>query len=141
MVSFVWPNIHPTQQFSQSHVKDFLNQDFLQYIKMNKPQLYPSSNHYVNNLSNMYTRNLFIMKKELFLEYCNFIFELGFYFLDNLDIKSLKFEDTPENKSEIMRNRIVGHIMERATSCYINYLIEERKIKTQTIKDFHLLEN
>ncbi len=141
LLSYVWPNIHPTQQFSESHLKDFLNQDFLQYIKMNKPQLYPSFNHHVNNVNNMYMCNLFIMKKELFLEYSNFIFELGFYFLENLDIKSLKFADTLENKSEIYRNRIVGHIMERATSCYINYLIEERKIKTQTIKDFHHLEN
>jgi hypothetical protein len=81
------------------------------------------------------------MKKDLFLEYCEFIFELGFYFLENLDIKSLKFSDIPENKSEIMRNRLVGHIMERATSCYINYLIEERKINTQTIKYFHDLAN
>ena len=142
MVSYVLhEKIHPTQNFNQYHLKDFLNKDFLQYIKINNPQLYPSFNHYVNNLSNMYMRNLFIMKKDLFLEYCEFIFELGFYFLENLDIKSLKFSDIPENKSEIMRNRLVGHIMERATSCYINYLIEERKINTQTIKYFHDLAN
>jgi hypothetical protein len=141
IVSFVWPNIHPTQNFSQYHLKDFLNQDFLDYIKINNPQLYPSFNHYVNNVNNMYMANLFIMKKDLFLEYCEFIFELGFYFLANLDIKSLTFSDNLANNSEIMRNRVVGHIMERATSCYINYLIEGRKIKTQTIKDFHYLEN
>ena len=57
------------------------------------------------------------------------------------NIKSLKFSDNPANNSEIMRNRVVGHIMERATSCYINYLIEERKINTQTIKYFHDLAN
>lgn len=104
-------------------------------------------NNYMSN--SLYTCNMFIMKKEDFIEYCEFIDKVmtrmiedyGFSTMDDInkhiDINKEKYLKTfYPNSSVHYQARFGGFIIERLTSFFIQTKFKEDKIKTVEIKEY-----
>lgn len=138
-------------QYNRFHCKDDMD-NVISILN----ELYGNGNKYTNALTNkttFYYESCFIMKWEIFNEFCNFLFEI----LDKLD-KKYKLEYKPENYKEFFSNpsrkygysysikpgyqdRAFGFLSERLLSIFIseNYknttlvLNEPRTINTSTV--------
>lgn len=71
-----------------------------------------------------YFCNMFIMKKEMYNEYCSFIFDVLGSFEDNNDISNYN----PQ------QYRVTGFLAERLTNVFIQYLIGSRKYKVKELQ-------
>lgn len=85
-----------------------------QWIKENRPDIYPLFEKYLKGKINGPQKNMFIMRKDLFFEYCEFIFPCMFAVWE-------KFKDTIENPSN---NRLIGILAEYVTAFWLTYLKE-----------------
>ena len=138
-------------QYNRFHCKDDMD-NVISILN----ELYGNGNKYTNALTNkttFYYESCFIMKWEIFNEFCNFLFEI----LDKLD-KKYKLEYNPENYKEFFSNpsrkygysysikpgyqdRAFGFLSERLLSIFIseNYknttlvLNEPRTINTSNV--------
>ena len=105
------------EQYKNSYMHDIKDLDFvLKYIKDKYPKIYDSAIKYVNGVNNYYC-NMFILKKSLFFEYCEFTF----------DVLNKFFQQKDYSKSSYDEMRF--YISERITGIFIQYLID-RKIKS-----------
>jgi len=90
-------------------------------------ELYPeykSAADKFNNASDGYYTNMFVMRKDIFEDYSEWLFAI----LDNLEGK-IRFKNY--NNQE---KRVVGHIAERLLNIYINYQIDKRSLKIKELQ-------
>ena len=87
------------------YVLDAINQYY--------PQIYPSAKKYVNGF-NHYFCNMFVLKKDLFNQYCEFVFDI------------LSKYDQWRNVSELSETEKRFFISERITGIFIQYLIDKK---------------
>ena len=71
-----------------------------------------------------YFCNMFVMKKELFNEYCTFIFDVLDSFESNNDISGYNQQ----------QYRVTGFLAERLTNVFIHYLIDSGKYKVKELQ-------
>ena len=90
----------------------------LQIIKEIKPEFYDSAIEYFNG-DEGYFYNIFVMKKELFNEYCEFLFSVLQEFENRKDLSGYCSEGY----------RTPGHLGERLFGVYLTYLKAQQKYK------------
>lgn len=98
------------EQYAVSHDATDL-QFVLDYISTKYPQYKQSATKYLDGHNN-YFCNMFVLKKELFFKYCEFIFDILGEFLKQKDYSESSYED----------RRLF--ISERITGIFIQYLID-----------------
>ena len=85
-------------------------------IQSDYPTLFPYFQTLINqNLLISY--NMFIMKKELFFDYCQFLFDIAFKFLNNF------------NRSNYSADESRTFVLERITALYLYYLSQQDQVK------------
>lgn len=77
----------------------------------------------------LFSRNMFIMKKEDFLEYCEFAFGSLKKFDEKLNLKTDEDVQKLHNTNRY-QSRIEGFLLERLTSAFITYKFKPEEIKT-----------
>lgn len=88
-----------------------------------------AENYFKNSLSIFKQCNMFIMKRDLFMKYCNFIFTM-------ID-KAYEFinpEKTLTNKSDEDK-RVISFAIERFTSFWIDYVTLKNRLMIKTLMD------
>lgn len=68
-----------------------------------------------NNSNYAYFLNMFVFKKEIFEEYCSWLFDILFDLYDNIE----------QNKNDSYQQRTIGFISERLTGIFITKLLSE----------------
>lgn len=94
----------------------------LDVIKRDFPHIYKIAKRYMH-CPMSYTCNMFIMKKEIFNDYCNFLFHILKKFDEEVDCSSY----TP------VQYRVCGYLAERLTGVYWYYLKKQKKYKLKTM--------
>ena len=92
-------------------------------IKEDYPEIYPYAKKYMRSPF-AYLCNTFIMKKELFNEYCEFLFNI-------LDKHEKKYDC---KDYDTYAYRVSGFLAERLFGIYASYLIKARKIKYKRVQ-------
>lgn len=95
---------------------------------------YKSDAEKVLNSKNMYCNNMFIMKREDFIKYCEFVFNILFTFLNNkkfncyddiiryvVSNRNLYLKEDVFSKSAIYQARIGGFLAERLFNIYVEH--------------------
>jgi lipopolysaccharide biosynthesis glycosyltransferase len=101
------------------YIKDL---DFvLDYLKENYPYMVKAADEAMNSVWG-YFCNMFVLTKELFLEYCEFIFDCLFAFDKAIDYSNYDIEEY----------RVVGFLAERLTNIWLTY---KRNTKTYSFKE------
>ena len=100
-----------------------------EFIKENSPEYLESFRYYMNN-SGFYAGNMFICRKELFFEYCEFIFPVLFYIEENTDYalkeKEIIAQGGDQVQARIMNMyRKVGYHAEHLTTAFIFYQLQK----------------
>ena len=93
----------------------------LELVKINYPHIYSSVVSYLEGDLN-YGHNLYIMRKELFYEMCDFEYSVLFQLDSELDYSSL------ENP------RTIGFCGESLTGMFIHYAINKKGIKSKSLQ-------
>ena len=104
-----------------------LNMDDLDIMVQVVHEKYPEYDEYMEKYLNgheSYLNNIFIMKKELFLGYANWVFDI----LEECDRRI----DTKDYS--VARMRTLGHLSERLLNVYLMPLMEKRKIKYKELQ-------
>lgn len=84
------------------------------------PLLYPCAKRFFKQNLNSCC-NMFIMKRELFFEYCQFLFGIAFNFLQNYDRSNYSIDDSRM------------FVLERMTAFYLYYLSQYKNIRFSTL--------
>ena len=119
------------EYFKKNHQIEEL--DFcIDVIKEDFPDLLQCANEYLHQNTGYYC-NMFIMKKDLFFEYCNLIFHLTNKMIAHFDYSNYSKWDTR------------FFVLERITGVYLYYLMKYKKLKFKTypislIKDTSIQE-
>lgn len=123
----VIPNIYKLpctnyKQFKESkdHNIDDLDKA-LEILYKKSPELKSIAKKYLNN-NKAYFCNMFIMKKEIFNQYCKWLFEILFELDSKIDYKNY-------SKNQ---QRALGFVAERLSGIYFKYLIEKQNVKYKT---------
>lgn len=108
------------QYASEHYAKDL---DFcIEYIKSNHTNIAPYLDVLQGNEA--YFCNMFVMKKELFNEYCEFIFDVLDSFEANTDLSGYNTQ----------QYRVTGFLAERLTNVFIQYLIASNKYRVKELQ-------
>ena len=92
----------------------------LNIICRDYPALYPyAQTFFYQNMINAF--NMFIMKKALFFDYCRFLFDIAFKFMDNFDRSNYTAEESRT------------FILERMTALYLYYLSQQGNVMYTTL--------
>ena len=91
----------------------------LQIIKEKRPDIYMVAREYMFNFDYSYLYNCFVMKKEIFNDFCEFVFSIFFELEKKLDTT---------NYSELM-TRSVGTLGERLLGIWILWMKKQNKFK------------
>ena len=89
-------------------------------IRRDHPKLYPYAEAFFNQNLNSIC-NMFIMRKALFLEYCQFFFDIAFKYMKNPDRSNYSAEDSR------------SFVLERMTGLYLYYLSQQAGIRYTTL--------
>ena len=113
------PSIMPLtlkEQYAHHHVEEHYN-EVGKIISEKYPEIYPS---FINasNKNTFYIANMFIMKRPLFEEFCEFLFTILF----ELENRILIPEDNEQK-------RVFGFISERIFTIFMEYILKERSLK------------
>lgn len=105
------------------HFKKYHNMEELEYcleiIKTEYKEIYPYALEYLNSRDAYYC-NMFIMKKNIFFDYCNFLFNICFKFLKHTDYTYYSQVDART------------FVLERMTGIYLYYLMQQEHLKYKT---------
>ena len=99
------------------HIEDLDKALTILYKKY--PEFKTSAEKYMKD-TYAYECNMFIMKKDLYLEYCNWLFDILFELEKELDLTYYNIEE----------NRVFGFIAERLFGIFYTYLNDNRDIKS-----------
>jgi len=89
-------------------------------IRRDHPGLYPYAKAFFNQNFNSIC-NMFIMKKTLFFDYCQFFFDIAFKFNKSID----RSNHSPEDSR--------AFVLERMTGFYLYYLSQQNNLKHTTL--------
>lgn len=104
------------------HIEDY---DLaLKILKDKYPEMTPYADKY-NAGKKSYFCNLFVMKKEIFNEYCKILFDVLF----ELD-KKINYENYGYQEA-----RVIGYISERLTGIYFTFLTKNKKANLQELSN------
>lgn len=111
------------QKNNYIHYKYYHNiadyQKTIDIINKKYPEMMKYVNEY-NNSQNAYFLNMFIFKKDIFFDYCEWIFSILFELFEEIDLTNNTYQD-----------RVFGFISERLTGIYITKLLDTNlKIKS-----------
>lgn len=113
-------NISVYDQWVQTDPKFGLDTKILDYainyILKNHQQYASACNKYFNGFEH-YWGNCFLMRRDIFERYCEFVFDVLFSIYKNFDI----------SKKNIAGARVVGHVAERLLGVFITKLKEENE--------------
>jgi lipopolysaccharide biosynthesis glycosyltransferase len=107
--------------YDYNHYIDDLN-ICIEYIKDKYPEISKQLPNLQSNEAYLY--NISIMKKEIYNEYCLFLFDV----LDNFDKKS---DTSSYNPTQY---RVQGYLGERLTNLFIHYIIAQKKYKIKELQ-------
>lgn len=113
------------QNIEGSHVKDF--DLMIEILKLNYPSYVNSLEMHINGVSKM-CYGIFLMKRDIFFEYCEFVFSVLF----ELD-KMLKFDDYSTNGK-----RTLGYLAEILYSVFIWKMEEDNIYKIKKLPVTHV---
>ena len=105
-------NVSVYQQYKYYHEIEDLDY-VINQIEKKYPEIFPVAKKYING-KNTYFCNMFIMKKEIFFKYCEFMFDILFDFFKT---------NYYEGRNNIQSRMFVS---ERLTGIYINYLKQKK---------------
>ncbi len=106
------------KQYAESPFHNISDLDkALEILYKKYPEFKKTAKSYLNG-NKAYFFNMFVMKKDIFNDYCSWLFDILFE-LDN----SIDYSDYSSNQK-----RAIGFISERLTGIYIKYLIDCKKI-------------
>ena len=109
------------EQYKNEHV--IADLDFcIDYIKKNYPNIAPHTETLHTSLG--YFCNMFVMKKELYNEYCAFMFDVLGAFDAHADISGYS----------VQQYRVNGFLAERLTDVFIHYLQAQKKYKIKELQ-------
>lgn len=94
----------------------------VEYVKEKYPDIAPFTN--VLHTSEAYFCNMFVMKKELFNDYCEFMFDV----LENFE------KDNDISGYNPQQYRVTGYLAERLTNIYFHYLQSLGKYKVKELQ-------
>lgn len=112
------PGVSIEKQFLQcirTHKTELLAQA-LKFIEQKYPKMLKSAKEYLND-NKLIRFNIFVMKRELFREYCEFVFSILFELEKKLNL----------NKLTNTNIRALGYIGERLLGVFVTYLKNTRK--------------
>ncbi len=113
-------NISPSAK-----VKDL---DFcLDVIKRDYPAMYKTAKRYLHSPMS-YTCNMFIMKREIFHEYCEWLFHILGEFDKNVDCSGYN----------AVQYRVDGYLAERLAGIYYTYLKKQKKYRLRTVSRVYI---
>ena len=118
--------------------------EIIDVIKDIKPEYYNMALN-VSNETTVYLNNMFIMKKEDFLKYCEFIYDVLFEFdrrhnfTNDDDVLNYVKKYFKENQVISIQQRIQGYLCERIANIF--YYQNFKKIKTYYYWDFKFKVN
>lgn len=115
-------SIYSQYKYSKYHnIKDL---DKILNILQNKHPEYKKSIKYIKKTKNFYSGNIYIMKKEIFFDYCSWLFPL----LEEFN-KNYNYE-----KSNIYSMRVIGFLAKRLFNIYFHFLKTKNKnLKIKTL--------
>ena len=107
----------------------------IDYIKYKYIDYDKALQKYLNSKEH-YWYNCFIVKKDIFFEYCNFLFDILFNILKNIDL----------SKETVNGQRVLAYISERIYGIFITKLLQDKNIKIKKlplsyIKDTELIKD
>ena len=86
------------------------------------PEYLPYANEYLNG-HQTYINNMFIMKKEIFDDYCSWLFDILFECDQRIDFTNYSVEAL----------RTPGHLSERLLNIYVSYLKANKNVKIKEV--------
>ena len=115
----------------------------LKTVKKFYPQDYKGVAAYFNRISG-YNDEIYIMKKELFFAFCDWIFPLLFYML-NLNDKNFDFNRDDVSMMHLLKQakgetRDIAYIIEYLTGFYILKLTKNKNLKFKSVKGLSFIE-
>ena len=119
---------HNHFQYKISKGHNIRDLDFcLEVIKKDYPEIYPYAKKYMRS-PYAYLCNTFIMRKDVFNEYCEFLFDV-------LDKHEQKYDCKDYSPYAY---RVSGFLAERLFGIYATYLIKKRKIRYKRVNRVHV---
>ena len=112
------------EQYKNCHIIEHLDL-LLEIIKEKYPKMHPYFDKMIKKGKFSYCTNMFVMKKDYFDEYSQFMFDILF-----------ELEKRIEIPSDPYQSRVFGFLSERLMAPFIYYLIIEKNIST---KDLNIL--
>ena len=116
--------------------------NMLSTIKAVYPDEYDGVKQYMDGQEGYFLEN-YIMKREFFFNFCQWIFKLCFYMLENCSFKGDKDNNNGITNPEILKiinknkeRRDVAFLIERFTGYYFYRLTQNPKIKIQEVNVF-----
>ena len=106
------------------HIKDL--DAIMNIIKEKYPHYYPAAQRYMNGTT-MYMCNMFIMKRELFMQYSAWLFDILSEFEKQTDMSNYSIEGY----------RTPGHLGERLFGIFFTYINEQGKYKIHELQMVH----
>ena len=95
----------------------------LDYIAKKYPEISAIAQKAVHQ-KQAYFCNMFIMKKQIFQDYCRFVFDVLEHFNENIDY----------SQYNVYQHRVVGFLAERLTNIYIQYLFSLNRYKIKELQ-------
>ncbi len=95
----------------------------LNILKEKSPEMYPDAMKYLNQKAGYYC-NMFIMRKDIFQDYCIWLFDILRRFEDSVNIEDYN----------TTQYRVVGYLAERLCGIYINYLKNTGKYRFKEVQ-------
>ena len=121
---------------------DIYYQNMIDAIKTVYPDEYDGVRQYMEGKEGYFLEN-YIMKRELFFNFCQWIFKLCFYMLENCSFKEDKMNNNGIKNPEILKiinkskeRRDVAFLIERFTGYYFYRLTQNPEIKIQEVNVF-----
>ena len=106
-------------QYKKAHIVEHLDK-LLEIIKEDHEEIYPYYKKRIKKGNKIYPLNVFIMKKEYFFEYSQFIFDVLF-----------KLEKKIKIPSDTYQMRVFGFLSERMMLPFIEYLKDKKNINVK----------
>lgn len=106
-------------QYKKAHIVEHLDK-LLEIIKEDHEEIYPYYKKRIKKGNKIYPLNVFIMKKEYFFEYSEFIFDVLF-----------KLEKKIKIPSDLYQMRVFGFLSERMMLPFIEYLKDKKNINVK----------
>ena len=117
-----------------------INSKYIHLSEKNYPDIFRAFEKF-NKDKKAHMKNMFIMKKDMFFEYCKFLFEIIFKIQSEIGNPNIENDETNKKR---LANRKYGHISEYLTSLFIEakrmqeYKIKECPIVKTDFKLFNL---